>query len=484
MDPRIHAPPLAPNRGWLNTDGPLTLAALRGNVVILDFWTTCCINCQHVLPVLRALEERRAGQPVRVVGIHSAKFEAEADAGHVADALARHGVTHPVVLDDAMAIWEQYAIRSWPTLVILRPDGTVAALTPGEPVLDELDAFVQTVLDEARAEGTLRIRPEPTPVPTSAPPATPASGPLRFPGKLAVAPDGRFAVADTGNHRVLLFSPEGTCVGAWGDGRPGFVDGASPRFCRPNGLTFGGGGLWVADTDNHAIRRVDFGSGEVTTVAGIGTMGVGYIQGALPAMEAPLRSPWDLVAVEDDLVIAMAGTHQLYLYDAQDQTIGPLAGSGREALQDGGVAQASFAQPSGLALAFPLLFVADSETSALRLVDLARQRVQTLVGRGLFDFGFADGPRGTALLQHPMGVGVSADGVVVADTYNSALRRVAPNGAVTTLCRAGLREPEDVKFHQGAWLVADTGNHRVVRIDPSGVHLGVVALTGAPILCD
>ncbi len=481
MDPRIHAPPLSPNRGWLNTDGPLTLAELRGTVVILDFWTTCCINCQHVLAVLRALEARRVGQPVRVVGIHSAKFDAEADAGHVADALARHGVTHPVVLDDAMAIWEQYAIRSWPTLVILRPDGTVAALTPGEPDLEELDTFVQTVQDEARADGTLAVGAADRPA-ASSPTPPPHPEALRFPGKLAVAPDGRFAVADTGNHRVLLFSPEGACVGDWGDGRPGFVDGAAPRFRRPNGLTFGAGVLWVADTDNHAIRRVDLTTGEVSTVAGTGTMGVGYIHGALPARDAPLRSPWDLVAVEDDLIIAMAGTHQLYLYDAEDQTIGPLAGSGREALQDGGVAQASFAQPSGLALAFPLLFVADSETSAIRLVNLAQQRVQTLVGRGLFEFGFTDGPRGTALLQHPMGVGVSPEGVVVADTYNSAIRRIAPNGAVTTLCREGLREPEDVKFHQGAWLVADTGNHRLVRIDLTGRITEGWALTGIPTL--
>lgn len=481
MAPRIHAPELTPNRGWLNTPHPLDLAALRGRVVVLDFWTSCCVNCQHVLPVLAALEARRAGQPLVVIGVHSAKFTSEEDPRHVADAVALHGITHPVVVDAEMAIWQQYAVRSWPTLVILRPDGTVAAMAPGEPDLDELDAYLQTVFDAARADGTLQETALPAGEDAGAAPMPRRPGVLRYPTRLAVAPDGRFAVSDAGHHRILLFSPEGACLAAFGDGRPGLVDGAAPRFRRPNGLDFEGDDvLWVADTENHALRRIDLVAGTVETVAGTGQLGVDYLRGSTPAREAALRSPWDLVAIQGDLVVAMAGTHQLHLYDAADGTIGPLAGTGREALTDGTVAEAAFAQPSGLALAFPLLFVADAETSAIRLVHLAQHTVQTLVGHGLFDFGFVDGRRAEARLQHPLGVALSPDGVVVADTYNSAIRAITPTGAVSTLHRGDLRAPEGIRHHRGTWLVADTGNHRIVRLAAGGAWLGEVTLTGVP----
>src|SRR5207244_136812 len=107
---------------WLNAPKPLSMRELRGHVVVLDFWTYCCVNCMHVLPVLDALEKKHARDPFVVVGVHSAKFEAEAHPDRVADAIARYGVHHPVVVDREMQIWQSFAIRSWPTLVVVRPN--------------------------------------------------------------------------------------------------------------------------------------------------------------------------------------------------------------------------------------------------------------------------------------------------------------------------------------------------------------------------
>lgn len=480
MPPRVHAPELAPARAWLNTSRPLTLAELRGQVVILDFWTYCCVNCMHVLPVLHELERRRRADPVVVIGVHSAKFVTEAEPERVRGALARLGVVHPVVVDDDMAIWTRYGVRSWPTLVVLRPDGTLAGVAPGEVELERLDAFVGEVLAEGRRDRTLADAPFPLD-----PIRHVSHGSLRFPAKVAVAPDGRVAIADTGNHRVVLCGPDGAVEAVYGDGLPGLVDGPAPRFHAPHGLAFGDGVLWVADTRNHALRRIDLVAGHTATVAGTGRMGQGYVSGAQPPRRTDLRSPWDVVAIGDDVVVAMAGTHQIFLYDAGEERIGPIAGSGREDLVDGTFPEAAFAQPSGLALDFPVLYVADSETSAVRRVDFATGRVSTLVGAGLFEFGDDDGGPEVARLQHATGVTVAPDGrVVVADTYNDALRVVDPTtGDTSTLYRGegerALREPEGVAMlPDGSLLVADTNHHRLVRVGLDGAWLGEWTVRG------
>src|SRR5262245_9305367 len=179
MAERIHAPEFPEGLEWLGAPRPLSLAELRGQVVVLDFWTYCCINCMHVIPVLARLEERHRGDPLVVIGVHSAKFDAEDDALRIREAMARYGAAHPVVVDRAHRIRRGFTVRSWPTLAVIRPDGTLAALAPGEADLDALDAIVTRVLDEARRDGTLAARRFEL---DSLPVETP--GPLAFPGKV------------------------------------------------------------------------------------------------------------------------------------------------------------------------------------------------------------------------------------------------------------------------------------------------------------
>ena len=478
---RIRAPELEPAVAWLGTTRPLRLRELRGQVVVLDFWTSCCINCLHVLPVLRDLERRHAGRPLVVLGVHSAKFPGEARPERIADAIARHGVEHPVVVDADLGIWERYAIRSWPTLVVVRPDGTIAAVAPGEPDPAALDALVRDLLATTDAAPFTIPRGEPPP-----------PRPLAFPGKLAPAEDGRLAVADTGHHRVLVLDPGGRVIHTIGSGRRGHADGplAEARLDEPQGLAWAAdGALWICDVRNHALRRADLSSGRLTTVAGTGTMGHVPIAGPSRARATALRSPWDLIPIGDRLAVCLAGSHQLGAFDPAAGTVDLLAGDGREALVDGPARACCYAQPSGLARHGDTLFVADSETSAIRALDLATGETRTLVGEGLFDFGHTDGPLATARLQHPLAVAALPGGdLVVADTYNDCLRRIDREaGAISTLSlgTAGesLREPGDVKLAPGGGLVvADTGNHRIVRLADDGRWLGELVVHGAPAL--
>ena len=220
MPERIHAPDLTAATAWLNVDRPIGIRELRGHVVILDFWTYCCVNCMHVLPILRDLEERHANDPVVVIGVHSAKFDAEKDAARIEAAMQRYGVSHPVAVDSDMRIWSEYAVRSWPTLVVIRPDGTLAAVAPGEPEPAMLEAVVAEELERGRKEGTLAR----SPFHPGGPRRTAVST-LSYPGKVAATSHGRIVVSDSGHHRVLVLGPDGAVQDTIGSGLRGAREG-------------------------------------------------------------------------------------------------------------------------------------------------------------------------------------------------------------------------------------------------------------------
>ena len=355
---------------WLGTDRPLLLrGALKGRVVLLDFWTSGCVNCLHALPVYRALEERFRGQQFQVLGIHSGKFDAEKEVSAVAEAMARVGIDHPVGTDSDLVVWDQYAIHGWPTSVLVDARGYAVAWFRGEPELAVLTAWVQAALDDGRARGVLASGPA-----EFRRPAVGDTGPLAFPGKVLALSTGGLAVADSGHHRLLLLDGSGMLVRTIGSGLEGFSDGAADiaSFRSPQGLAERSGALYVADTGNHAVRRVDLGTGRVETLAGNGRKAEGAIQPAADARTVALRTPWDLTFLGDTLWIAMAGSHQLWRLDVRSGALSAGAGSGREGLDDGSLAEATFAQPSALATDGHVLYVADSEASAIRRVESRR----------------------------------------------------------------------------------------------------------------
>ena len=550
---RVRASELV-GRGWLNTGGQqVTLEDLRGKITILDFWTFCCINCLHVLDELRPLEEEYHDVLV-TVGVHSPKFEHEADPDALAAAVERYEIAHPVLDDPELTTWQAYSARAWPTLVVVDPEGYIAANLSGEGHVAGLRSLVAELVAEHEAKGTLHRGDGPYVAPE------PVARDLRFPGKAISLADrgsrpGTFLVADTGHHRLVELDADLTTpVRAIGGGDPadapaeaahlafptpatrGHADGGPEQalFNEPNGLALlpaevaeqVGYDVVVADTVNHRLRGVSLATGEVRTLAGNGvqalidgervvaaakaaeaasgpgqTSGEGQAQGEADAGGAgavvvlgplegtptglSLSSPWDVVWDEaaGHVVIAMAGTHQLHAYDPVADVLSLFAGTGLEGLTDGPAERSWFAQSSGLAVdAAGTLWVADSETSALRTVTGAapERTVATAVGTGLFDFGYVDGPAAQARLQHPLGVTALPDGsVLVADTYNGAIRRFTPAGtdaagreteaAVSTVAR-GLAEPSDVLVEVDAEgsaasiVVVETNAHRLERI--------------------
>lgn len=465
---RVRAPELIGRGGWINTEHDLSLAALKGKVILLDFWTFCCINCLHVLEEIRPLEER-FGDALVVISVHSPKFEHEKDHEALKRAVVRYDVHHPVLDDPDRTTWDQYGVRAWPTLYLVDPAGYALAAFEGEGNAPKLESEISRIIEEHRRRGTLNE----TPIQTL-PPAIP-SGPLRFPGKVATGPNGLLAIADSGHNRVVISNTRGDGDGAdvltvAGTGARGSKDGGftTAEFTDPQGLLFlDARTLLVADTGNHSIRGLDLVNETVETVAGTGSQARWGASGG-PARETALNSPWDLELRDDMVVIAMAGSHQLWVLDMEKGDVGVLAGSGVESLADGPVQMAAMAQPSGLSSDGEKLWIVDSETSALRYLDRSG-RLHTVIGTGLFDFGHKDGPADRALLQHPLGILATPDGLVVCDTYNSALRRYDPTTEdLTTLTLDGLDEPSGAAFSNGDLIVADTNNHRVARVDADG----------------
>ena len=442
---------------WYNVSRPLSLDDLKGRVVLLDFFTPGCINCVHMIPVERDLKQR-FGERLVIIGVDSPKFSASGTTQGLVDFIHRYKIRHPVILDPSTRLWSAYGVQAWPTLLLIGPHGKVRGNYIGEQTASDLAGPIRAALADAPPAGTLK----PLPMLVMAG----ASTPLAAPNGLAVS-KSLVAVADTGHNRIVLADHTGHVRSVIGNGCAGSAGGGygRARFDQPHGLTFHDGVLYVADTDNQRIRRIDLGKASVATVAGNGKRQ--FLGGGIfPALKVSLNSPWDVAAKGDKLYIAMAGDHQLWRLDLESGRIGPWAGTAREGLRDGPLDSAEFAQPSGLSLHGGVLYDVDPESSSVRAIDLGSGKVRTLVGQGLFRFGDQDGPAKQALLQHAEGLAWFDGSLYLADTFNNALRRLdLATGKVSTVAK-DLQQPVAVAPLDGhTLLVAEVGGNRIVAVD-------------------
>jgi thiol-disulfide isomerase/thioredoxin len=459
---------------WLNTGGrPLKLAELRGRIVLLDFWTSGCVNCLHVLDELRPLEAEFADVLV-TIGVHSPKFLHEGEAAAIESAVRRYEVHHPVLNDPEMETWSQYAVKAWPTLVIVDPEGYVVHHAAGEGHGEALRQVIAELVKTHDAKGTLRRGGN------LYVPAEEQRNELRFPSKAVRTAEGRILVADTGHHSIVEFASDGeTVVRRFGSGERGSADGAFDRasFTEPAGIVLlpnevaekVGYHAVVADTAGHLLRGIDLNVGKVSTVAGTSRQWRNGPDSG-NALDVDLTSPWDVVwwAPAGGVVVAMAGNHTLSLFDPLTGQIRRFAGTTVEGLRDGPVDEAFFAQTSGFAATPEKLWLADAETSALRWIEPDGESfaVHTAVGVDLFSFGHSDGPAEDALLQHPLGVAVlDDDTIAIADTYNGAIRRYDPLTRVVSTIATGLAEPSGLLLHEGVLLAVESAGHRLVPVE-------------------
>jgi len=484
---RVRAPEITGGRGWLNTDKPLSIAALKGRFVLLDFWTYGCINCIHIIPDLKKLEAKYANQLV-VIGVHSAKFQNEKETENIRRIILRYELEHPVYNDADFKVWQSYGVRAWPTQVLIDPAGYVVGSVSGEGNYEVIDKTIEKLADEFRKRGELNEQPLQLVLER----AKVGDLPLAFPGKvLADANSDRLFISDSNHNRLVITKLDGSLIETIGTGDPGAVDGAFDKasFYRPQGLALSGDLLYVADTENHLIRRVNLKTRTVDTAAGTGKQSLEYFK-AGPARSIALSSPWDLQLVGQTLYVAMAGPHQIWKLDLEKNEVSTFAGSGREARLDGPLLDSGFAQPSGIATDGTKLYVADSESNIIRSIDLAAGEVKTLVGGDLFEFGDVDATGDEVRLQHPLGLISAGNKLLIADTYNHKIKELDPKQKrVTTLLGTGkpgqtdgtspsFYEPGGLTLADGKLYVADTNNHAIRVVDLKTKRTATLRISG------
>ncbi|KAI6692331.1 hypothetical protein NL676_020041 [Syzygium grande] len=489
-------PEFPPKLDWLNT-APLQFGRdLRGKVVVLDFWTYCCINCMHVLPDLDYLEKKYKEMPFVVVGVHSAKFDNEKDLEAIRNAVLRYDITHPVVNDGEMYMWRELGINSWPTFAVVGPNGKIIAQLAGEGRRKDLDDLVEASLLYYGGKKLLQNAPLPLRLEKNNDPRL-STSPLKFPGKLAIdVLNNRLFISDSNHNRIVVTDLDGNFIvqiGSTGEGglRDGNFD--EVTFNRPQGLAYNPKKniLYVADTENHALREINFVNETVRTLAGNGTRGSDY-EGGGKGMDQLLNSPWDVCfePLNEKVYIAMAGQHQIWEHDTSEGVTRAFSGNGYERnLNGSSPSSTSFAQPSGISLSpdFKEAYIADSESSSIRALDLKTGGSRLLAGgdplfsENLFRFGDLDGTGPDVLLQHPLGVIYAKDGqIYIADSYNHKIKKLDPvSKQVTTVAGTGkagfrdgtpltaqLSEPAGIiEGEKGRLFIADTNNNVIRYLD-------------------
>jgi len=474
---RTPAPEFPDGLDWLNVGEPLDLASLRGKIVLLDFWTYGCINCIHIIPDLKRLEAEFPDELV-VIGVHSAKFDNESNTENIREITQRYDLRHPVVNDADFEVWNSWGARAWPTVALIDPEGNAVGIHAGEGVYRVVQPVISKLLEEFDGAGQI----DPTPISLVLERDRSPETVLSYPGKVYADPSSdRLFIADTGHHRIIAATDDGTVTAVFGSGREGFEDGSATEasFSSPQGLLADGDTLYVADTNNHAVRSIDLAAGSVTTLAGTGEQGWPPVGG--PVDEVVLNSPWALELADHELYVANAGTHQIWTINLAAGTAEPSVGSAAEGTTNGPLLLAELAQPSGLAFDTDgMLYFADSESSSIRSAVVAEPAGETsLVAGGetnLFEFGDLDGTGADARFQHPLGIDDYAGTLLVADTYNSKIKSVdTSTGQATTLfgSQQGWSDGLDPQFYEPGGLsvdgdllwVADTNNHVIRMID-------------------
>jgi thiol-disulfide isomerase/thioredoxin len=513
---QVNAPEIPAGLEWLNTEKPLSLRELRGKIVLLDFWTYCCINCMHIVPDLKKLEAKYANQLV-VIGVHSAKFTTEKGTDNIRQAILRYEIEHPVVNDRDFEVWQQFGARAWPTLILINPKGKVVGAQSGEGIFELFDNIIGEMSSYFRLQGVLDEKPVSFKLEKfSAPPSL-----LSFPGKVLADEKGnRLFISDSNHNRILVTTLDGMVQEVIGDGALGAKDGqfAEAEFNHPQGMALDGDALYICDTENHLIRKADLKAKTVETLVGTGQQAMRFnIEGV--GTNVALNSPWDAVMHNGMLYVAMAGPHQLWVVNPKTREAKRYAGSGRENHTNGRLLEAALAQPSGITTDGKSLFFADSEVSSIRSASLDPNGVVgTIVGKGLFDFGDVDGAGDTVRLQHPLGVAYLRNKLYVADTYNHKIKvidlakseldasvlpedlqpaRTQPPGKFECRTYAGNRErgtrdgdrkqaqfnePGGITATSKTLFVADTNNHIIRKIDLDSGKVSTLELKGLEML--
>jgi len=478
-------------------------------IVIVYVWTFSDIHSSHMMQKMIGIDKRYSSSGATIIGVHSPKYEHEKNKNNVRHAIEEQSLPFTVVNDNGSQVWKHVGCQLWPTVIVFGPDALPIYIFEGENHVQHLENFLLSAL--AYYKSTVRSSPvKNAPGDLNASSAAPKSAKFTYPSHLCVTSHGQICISFAGSNQLILCEIDGKVIEVVGNGHPGMADGEiqQSEFDSPHGLAEFNSCIYIADTNNHAIRVFDPTSRRVLTLIGTGRLGNDKI-GGLKRSQQPIASPWDLCIVESPfdhktiLLISMAGQHQIWAYAfeetkwwndviLQKNSCSAIIGSGtEEERNDPQPMSACLAAPRGICNGVmngePVLFIADSNSSSIRVVTLKDGNVANLVGgdeefENLYAFGDLDGSGRNAKLQHPLGVAFhypSAQ-LYVSDTFNNKLKRVDTK---TLVCSSFFVTDTDTKKQRGEtnsakfsepyglaifdhfMFVADKNNSHIKRID-------------------
>jgi len=466
---RSRVPEFPDGLEWFNVNAPVKLAGQRGRLVLVCFCTFSSVQCRHVLSDMNHLASKYR-KDLTVIGVHSTRLPAEMRRTHVMKMLNKHHVRYPLIHDPDLKLTKRFAVQDWPSQVLVDRDGYIIGALTGDGKRARLEEVIEYQLKrqsehQAADSEEYNVGREPEPQTL-----------LSFPGRILVSGD-RIYIADSAHNQILVTSRQGNILRRYGSTSPGFIDGESmsAAFNNPQGMALRDQFLYVADEGNHAIRRINVRSDEVTTIAGTGKPGTAFGASATRPEEMRLNSPTDVALENGTLYIAMAGMHQIWGLSLITNTIKVFSGCGRAGLQDGPPNKAEFAQPTGITAYGRHLYTVDAISSAIRCIDLEYGSVTTLAGTGLYECGDQDGAEADARLQFPTAIEADMEHRMlwVSDTYNNKIKRVGvkTRHVSTVIMDRKLDEPCGLAFHGGTLYIANTNAHEILCLSPDSGHV-------------
>lgn len=475
------------DENWLNVERALQPSDLKNRVILLDFWSYSCVSCIQSLPDIKKLEEK-FGNKLTVIGVHSRKFDNERNIKSIKKAILKYDITHPVINDADLNIWNSFDVKAWPTYVLLDIRGRIVETYVGESKFSQMAKDVSRLISKYKYQinrDQLPILPEKY---------NRIGNVLEFPTKLAYSKDFSFSrvknlpaifIANSGGNNVIVSSLSGDVIAKIGSGEAGFADGSfeMASFRSPQGLLYQNNKLYVADAGNHALREIDFKTKKVSTLIGSGKKGASFnSKDKVSADRIDLASPLDLEFFPDrnHIVIANSGTHQIVSYHIKKKTLSVLAGNGSEGFKDGRGQESNLSQTSDMSVFKNKLYFIDSGSSSLRVLD-KNNKVKTLIGDSLGESGYKNGSKKDALMQHPLALMADNTGIYISDSFNHKLRKYSlESGKIKDVVgklqrgdgvgskdKTEFDEPEGMIAIRDRIYIADTNNNRILSIQRS-----------------
>ncbi len=471
---------------WFNTAKPLEKEDVKDKIILLNFWSYSCVKCLQLIPELKKLQDEY-GNKLAIISVHSPKFSNEKNEGGIRKAIIRHDITNPVINDADLKIWNQYQVKLWPTLILFNTNGKIYDQYFD---LNDSKSIERALSDTKKLLNRYNHQLSRNSLPIILEKNRLISNVLESPTKIKYSAKFDYKsysgaaifIANSAKNTIIISSISGEILAQIGSGKSGKEDGSfsDASFDLPQGLLYHNDKLYVADTNNHLIREVDFKSEKVTTILGSGNIGLPITSDKkIAAKKVDLASPTDIEFFPNRQFIAIANSasDQILSYDVEKKEVSVLAGSGKEGNEDGKLPNNSLAQTSDLVAYSNKLYFIDSKSNSLRYLN-NQGVVETLIkGKLQSSQNNKNSPQNRDALQNPTGLEIDDSGIYISDSFDHQIKKYnQTTNDLTVLVgnqqngdslgtRTSFDEPNGIISIMDRLYVADKNNNRIVVLD-------------------